>query len=286
MRHDFSYFIETLPEDMYFRTKSHICQHLAIFEPQEYALGEVICVDDYHFLLFFSESPITRVDGCEYRLKKGGLLVIQPWQEIYGVPCADKVYGQYVHIAVKKDFFLKIAADAACGEAFTFKRAQSTYGKQLLDLVGNFQREMMNHGTTYALLIESICTQIVFQLIRDINSESSSGNKIGKENKYIRLAIDFMEKYYSTNISINDICSLIYLSPCHFKRVFKEYTGQTPYQYLTGIRIEKSKELLTKNECSIEEVARSCGFVNAGHFSTVFKRNLNVSPTEFRKTKL
>lgn len=97
------------------------------------------------------------------------------------------------------------------------------------------------------------------------------------------MAIEYMQKFYSADISINDICSLIYLSPCHFKRVFKEYTGQTPYQFLMGIRIEKSKEILRKNEHSIEKVAGLCGFINSGHFSTVFKRHVNMSPSEFRK---
>ncbi len=283
MKQDFSYFLETIPKDMYAKTKSQICRHLAIFEPEEYALGEEICVDDYHFLLFFSESPVTRVNGCECKLKKGGLLVIQPWQKVYGVPCDNRRYGKYMHIAVKKDFFLEIAAEAACGEAFAFQRIQSVYSAQLLDLAGSFQREMMNCGETYPLMIKSICTQIVFQLVRDLNGESTA-IKPGKENKYISSAIQFMESYYRANISITDICSLIYLSPCHFKRVFKDHTGQTPYQYLMGIRIEKSKEMLRKGQHSVEEVARLCGFVNSGHFSTVFKRNLKMSPTEFRKS--
>lgn len=283
MKQDFSYFRNAIPQDMYSRTKSYVCRHMAIFEPEEYAFGEVICVDDYHFLLFFSESPVTRVDGCEYRLKKGGFMIIQPWQEVYGTPSENREYGKYMHVAVKREFFARIAAEAGCGEAIPNKRIHNLYSKQLLDLIGNFQREMMDHGESYPLMIESICTQIVFQLIRDLNAEAGNKSAISKDNKYISMAIQFMEEYYSSNISINDICGLIYLSPCHFKRVFKDYTGQTPYKYLMGIRIEKAKEFLKKNESSMEEVARLCGFVNSGHFSTVFKRNVNMSPTEFRK---
>ncbi|NLK38070.1 MAG: helix-turn-helix transcriptional regulator [Epulopiscium sp.] len=95
-----------------------------------------------------------------------------------------------------------------------------------------------------------------------------------------------MQEYYSANISINDICNLIYLSPCHFKRVFKDCTGQTPYQYLMKIRLEKAKEILKEKESSMEEVARLCGFVNTGHFATVFKRNIGMSPSEYRKQAL
>jgi len=282
VKKDFSYFLETIPKDLYASTKSYICRHLAIFEPEDYALGETIRVDDYHFLLFFSDAPVTRVDGFECKMQKGGLLVIKPWQEVYGIPCENRKFGKYMHIAVKKDFFLRVAAEAAGGEPFAFKRMQGAYSEQLLDLIGNFQREMMNYAETYPLMIESICTQIVFQLIRNLNC-TSKANRAGKDNPYIHAAMEFMENHYGSNISIRDICGLIYLSPCHFKRVFKEHTGQTPYRYLMGIRIEKSKEMLRRNDHSIEEVARMCGFVNAGHFSTVFKRLVNMSPTEFRK---
>lgn len=287
MKKDFSYFLNTIPQDMFSRTKSHICRHMAIFEPDEYVLGEVLCVDDYHFLLFFSEGPVTKINGCPFTLHKGSLLVVQPWQEIYGVPAENKTYGKYIHIAVKTEFFTKVAEAIRLDEAFEFKQVQHTYSKQLLDLIGNFQREMMNYGEKYPLMIESICTQLVFQLIRDLNTDSTATEgRISKDNKYINMAIQFMKDYYNTDISINDLCSLIYLSPCHFKRVFKDHTGQSPYQYLLGIRIEKAKEILEKQEYSIEETANLCGFVNAGHFSTVFKRNVHMSPTEFRKMNM
>ncbi|NLY42615.1 MAG: AraC family transcriptional regulator [Clostridiaceae bacterium] len=284
MKSDFRYFIDIIPGDLYSRTKAYICQHIAIFEPEEYAVGKVICVDDYHFILFFSHAPITRIGDKEYKVKKGDMLVIQPWEQVYGIPCENKKYDKYIHIAVKKDFFWKVAAEIAGGGCFEFKQIQNTYSRQLLDLIGSFQRELMDHGESYPLMIESISIQIVFQLIRDLQAHNGeSTKKVSKDNKYINKAIQFMHEYYSSNISINDICNLIYLSPCHFKRVFKECTGQTPHQYLTQIRIEKAKELLRIKENSMEEIAKLCGFINPGHFSTVFKRNLHMSPTEYRK---
>ncbi|MEG6612924.1 AraC family transcriptional regulator [Pseudoclostridium thermosuccinogenes] len=280
----FNYFLEIIPPDMYSRTKATICQHIAIFEPEEYVLGEVMCVDDYHFLLFFASAPITRVNNVEYRLKKSVMLVIQPWERIYGVPGKAKNYGKYLHIAVRKDFFQKISTEVAGGKDFEFKRVHGQYSNQLLDLIGNFQQEMMNYGEAYPQMLLSLSTQIVFQLIRDLSADHLEGNENpGKDNPYIREAIRLMQQYYATSISINDISNLIYLSPCHFKRVFKEHTGQTPHRYLMGIRLEKAKELLERSDYSIEDTARLCGFVNAGHFAVAFKRSTKLSPSEYRK---
>lgn len=284
VKSDFNYFVQTIPPDMYSRTKATICRHIAIFEPEEYAVGEVLCVDDYHFVLFFASAPVTRVGKIEYRVKKGDLLVIQPWEEVYGVPCDSRKHGKYLHIAVKKVFFQEVASEIAGGEEFAFHRIQGHYSNQLLDLIGNFQLELMNYGEAYPQMLHSLSTQIVFQLIRDLSADHTRTNgKIGRDNQYIREAIQLMQEYYATSISISDICNLIYLSPCHFKRVFKEHTGQTPHQHLMNIRLEKAKELLRRTEDSIEDTARLCGFVNAGHFAVAFKRGTKLSPSEYRK---
>ena len=283
MKSHFHYFVKTIPPEMYSRTKANICQHIAIFEPEEYAVGKVLCVDDYHFVLFLSSAPVTRIGNVEYAVKKGDMLVIQPWEKVYGVP-DDRKHGKYLHIAVKKEFFQKVSAEMAGGEAFQFKRIHGNYSNQLLDLIGNFQLELMNYGELYPQMIQSISTQIVFQLIRDLSDNHVRNNgKIGKDNPYISKAILLMQEYYKTTININDICNLIYLSPCHFKRVFKEYTGQTPHQYLMEIRLEKAKELLRTKDNSIEDTARLCGFVNSGHFAVAFKRSTKMSPSEYRK---
>lgn len=284
MRTEFDYFFEIIPEDMYFRTKATICPYIAIFEPEEYALGEILRVDDYHFILFFGNAPIIKINDNEYRVKKGDMLVIQPWEGIYGVPSKTKEYGKYLHIAVKKDFFREIADETAGGEPFSFKRIQGHYSNHLLNLIGEFQSELMNYGNSYPQMLRSISTQIVFRLIRDMHSEQNKNReKKGSDNQYISKAITYMQENYQTNISINDLCNLIYLSPYHFKRIFKEHTGRTPHRYLVDIRLEKAKELLIINGCSIEDIAGLCGFINAGHFSVAFKRGTGLSPSEYRK---
>jgi len=284
MGQEFNYFLDIIPPDMYSRTKATICRYIAIFEPEEYTLGEVLYADDHHFLLFLSSAPITRINNVEYRVKKGDMLVIQPWEGIYGVPGKNKEYGKFLHIAVKKDFFMEIASELACEGEFTFKRIKGQYSNHLLNLIGEFQQEIMNYGQSYPKMLRSFSTQIVFQLIRDLHAEQeNSREEIDCKNPYISKATMFIQEHYQTNISISDICNSIYLSPYHFKRIFKEFTGRTPHQYLMDIRLEKAKELLIREKMPIEDIARQCGFVNAGHFAVAFKRGTKMSPSEYRK---
>lgn len=281
---EFKYFLDIIPPDMYSRAKATVCRYIAIFEAEEYALGQVLRADDYHFILFLAKAPVIRINNVEYGVKTGDMLVVQPWEGIYGVPGKTKEYGKYLHIAIKKEFFGEIATEAARGGTFEFKRIHGQYSNHLLDLIGEYQLELMNHGESYPQMIRSLSTQIVFQLIRDLHAEPvKSRGKIGFDNQYITKAIMFMQEHYQTSISISDICNLIYLSPYHFKRIFKEHTGRTPHRYLMDIRLEKAKELLIRDSSSIEDIAGQCGFANAGHFAVAFKRGTKLSPSEYRK---
>ncbi len=94
------------------------------------------------------------------------------------------------------------------------------------------------------IMIESIETQIVIQLLRDMDLDPIA-NKINRsqEKSYVEQAIRYIESYYNSNITINEICNTIYVSPCHFQRIFKNATNKTPpYQYITEFRVNKSKE--------------------------------------------
>ena len=92
-----------------------------------------------------------------------------------------------------------------------------------------------------------------------------------------------MHAYYNSNIKIDDICNQINISPYHFIRMFKAKTGTTPHEYLLGIRVNKAEEMLKKGIYSIEEVARLCGYIDASHFSSYFKRVLGVTPSAYKK---
>ncbi|WP_256012149.1 helix-turn-helix domain-containing protein [Desertivirga xinjiangensis] len=73
-----------------------------------------------------------------------------------------------------------------------------------------------------------------------------------------------------------------FTSKFHLLRLFKKYYGQTPIQYLTDIRIGKSKEYLKKG-MSVTETCYSIGFESPSSFSTLFKRRFGRTPSEFQK---
>ena len=73
------------------------------------------------------------------------------------------------------------------------------------------------------------------------------------------------------------------LSAWHFLRAFREAFGETPHAFRTRLRLEWARELLTLSSRSITEICLEVGFSSLGSFSTLFRRQVGLSPAEFRR---
>ena len=284
----FDNFIERINPEVHNQTRSYISTNLAIFEPETYILDQEMCFDDYHFILFYSTPPPARVDKKPYQFKKGNLISFVPGSSLTVLPADRNDYPvNYLDITINNDFFQNIASELNRTNEIKFKRIETAFSHRLIESIVNFKNEIYCYGDSIPLMVDSISTQIVVQLLRDINGSYNKFNeKTLRDQQSVNLAIDYMQSYFSAPISIEDICQTVDLSPHYFIRLFKQKMGQTPYQYLMAIRIERAKSMLVNSNYTMGEVATLCGFVNPGHFATLFKRYESISPTDYRKQKM
>jgi AraC family transcriptional activator FtrA len=68
-----------------------------------------------------------------------------------------------------------------------------------------------------------------------------------------------------------------------FLRRFKSSTGATPGAWLMGVRVARARELLTSTDSPIEDVATAAGFGSAATLRHHFRRQMKVSPTDYRR---
>jgi AraC-like DNA-binding protein len=93
---------------------------------------------------------------------------------------------------------------------------------------------------------------------------------------------NYIDNNYEADLNLNLLSHNRFVSKYHLLRLFKKYYGQTPKQYLTDKRIEKSKEYLKKG-MNITETCFAIGFESPSSFSTLFKSRMGLAPTEFQK---
>ena len=98
----------------------------------------------------------------------------------------------------------------------------------------------------------------------------------------LRQAQDYLRDHYAEDISLERLAQLVYLSPYHLSRLFREQLGLPPHTYLNQIRVNRAKRLLNSG-LAASDVAHVVGFADQSHFSKAFKRVVGVSPGQYRK---
>lgn len=95
---------------------------------------------------------------------------------------------------------------------------------------------------------------------------------------------DIISKRYMQPVTILEIASEIYLTPTYLCVLFKHETGQTINEYLTNYRITKAKTLLHDPQLKIYHISQAVGYNSLNHFTRLFKKNVGVTPGEYRST--
>lgn len=94
-----------------------------------------------------------------------------------------------------------------------------------------------------------------------------------------------IETNYASQLNLDQLSHIGFVSKYHLLRLFKRYYGLTPKQYLIDKRIEKAKEYLS-DEMTVTETCFAVGFESLGSFSTLFKNKTGKSPRQFQKEQL
>jgi AraC family transcriptional regulator len=95
---------------------------------------------------------------------------------------------------------------------------------------------------------------------------------------------DYMHAHLSEDVALEDLAKVACLSRFHLIRMFKHVHGETPYQRLTRLRIERACQRLAGSGELVSDIALDCGFTNPTHFAAAFRRLVGMSPREYRNS--
>ncbi len=96
-------------------------------------------------------------------------------------------------------------------------------------------------------------------------------------------ARELLGDLYHQPVSLRDAADEIQLSPWHFLREFRRAFGETPHEFLTRLRMEQAKQLLSTTSLSVTEICFEVGFTSLGSFSALFRRQVGISPATYRR---
>ncbi|MBQ6998351.1 MAG: helix-turn-helix domain-containing protein [Clostridia bacterium] len=127
-------------------------------------------------------------------------------------------------------------------------------------------------------LIAPLCNMLELAFIKTVTKTNEDMSIIEKVERYLKLN-------RTHNISSYDLCNYLSCSRSHISHQFKTQTGKSIREYLTELRLEDAKSLLKHSELTVTEIAFSVGFGSSNYFTNVFKKEMGMSPGEYRKQK-
>ena len=110
--------------------------------------------------------------------------------------------------------------------------------------------------------------------------------KTGRVKNLITPAIEYIQKNYRQNISLDYIADLCQISNSYLSRLFKKVVGSNYVSYVNLVRISHAKKLLASTNKAIADIALELGFEESGYFIKVFKRFEGFTPNQYRNKVL
>lgn len=113
-----------------------------------------------------------------------------------------------------------------------------------------------------------------------------AGDASRSNRALIEQAAGYIRAHYAEPLSLDALLAQTPVSKSWFLRLFRQYTGTTPYNFLLSTRITRAKELLVLTDFAVSEVAHQVGFGDESNFSTRFTAMVGQSPQQYRKSAM
>ncbi len=102
----------------------------------------------------------------------------------------------------------------------------------------------------------------------------------------VQSAMEYIRAHFTEHIRLSDVADNTYVSQWHLSKLINKHLGQTFFDILNNLRVQRAKELLCEPSLKIHEIADLVGFSDVAHFSKTFKRMTGKSPAQYRQTDI
>lgn len=234
-------------------------------------------LDEYQLLyitkgqgVFFSES------GGRHKVKEGEMFLLFPGERHTYRPDESTGWNEYWI-----GFNGRIMADWV-KEGF-FPKESPVFNVGLNeDLISLYKRAIViadAQEANYQQALSGIACNLVSMALYLSRNKDFSSSDISAQINSAKIAV---HENVST-ITPEELARLVCMSYSKFRKIFKEYTGFAPSQYIQEVRINMAKEMLTNTSRSIKEIAFELGYENKDYFFTSFRKVAGMTPVGYRK---
>lgn len=150
------------------------------------------------------------------------------------------------------------------------------YFQSLIDNVANHARSAKKYHDLYTF----ISLQQVLALIAENRASNVSSNETSDNIQYL---CKYLEYHFTEDITLEDMAAFCGLNASYLCRAFKKQTSFSPKEYVTLLRLNRAKNLLSNTDIPAYKIGELVGISNEANFIRLFKKYEHMSPGEYRK---
>lgn len=236
---------------------------------------------------------IHTVDGQNYPMTKGDLLVINPGS-VHSYQSESGM--RFYNIIIKPEFIEKdIKGDGSIFsllniESFselsdivqkgnTFIRFSNEERSRLENLITWMNQEKQSPESGSNLILHSYTNVLLTLVFRKMSLPMSDELAINND------LLNFIQQNCSLPLTCGMVAKKCSYNPSYFSRLFRQYAGITFSQYLNECRLNRACELLENTDLAVEKIISESGFSDRTKFFKAFVSRFGTTPLKYRKSK-
>jgi AraC-like DNA-binding protein len=242
--------------------------------------------EHYEIYYLFAGERYFYVEDRIYHLKKGSMIFIKKHdihKTLEGGDLHERavVYFTDAFLEQYRSSHLKLLLSPfmQAHRVIDFNNLEQNYMENLLFQMNNEYSDPDRPGQ--ALYFESLLLQLL--LFASRKAAETAKTVYSPMNKKIAEVIEYCNSHYMRTLTLKEVSSQFFISPFHFSRLFKRYTGFNFTEYILTLRIREAQRLLRETSGKVIDIAQSVGYMNITHFNRKFKQITKMAPLEYRK---
>lgn len=209
-----------------------------------------------------------------------------------GVQETDIVVSEWhdaLHIYLPSSAFAEIS-DARGGAAYrsgSVPYLGGFFDERLRRLGVHVLGELMVPSVAGSVLVDTLSVELAACIVDSYSGAAPGSDRCvlthGLDDRRLRRVLDYMTAHLEDDVGLKDLANAACLSVFHFIRMFTRATGLPPHRYLSRMRLERAKTLLSLRTMPIAEIAQACRFSSQSAFTRAFRRATATTPQAYRR---
>lgn len=237
-------------------------------------------LDSFLIKLTLSGGGVLEYEGEEYRLSAGQFFWIdcQKPQRYYTDPEQGRWRVLWIHFrGGNARAYYELFRTSAEGNPVGTMPAHCNGEELLKALIARYDRSDSTVDNDIAASAQ--LTQLLAYCIQAV-SALEDNNAAPEIVQQIR---SYLLEHYMENIRLDTLSQQFSVSKYHLQRVFKKHVGQSPLEFLSGVRMTRAKLLLRTTDLPVNEIAYKVGIENTSYFVSKFRAEEEITPHKYRK---